>query len=341
MSNILQFGISFGEYLYRQNLKHLIVHVTNHCNFRCDHCFIDFSPKNDLKLEHYERLGRQSGRLFWMDVGGGEPFLRKDLAEIVASFDTNVVTIPSNGSLPELMMKQLERMHEKSDAKLIVSLSIDGLEATHDAIRNHPGSWAEVWSTFEKLRKYDWLSIKINTVLTRQNQPEILTLMEEVRRRGPEFHSIILLRGDPMNPSVGLPPLEELRELGPEIFSILETYDYGKSFVSGHILRNYHRYLWNVSLRTIEQRTQVIPCLAGKAHLVIMGNGDVSSCEMLPAVGNIKDQSLDEIRAGKAFKEQVRSIENKECHCTHNCAMFDSIFFNPASVPHLMRATVE
>jgi len=29
-------------------------------------------------------------------------------------------------------------------------------------------------------------------------------------------------------------------------------------------------------------------------------------------------------------------IENKGCHCTHNCAMLDSIFFNPSNLPNLL-----
>lgn len=341
MANILRYGMGFAEYLLRRNLQHLIVHVTNHCNFRCDHCFIDFSPKRDLKLDAYQRLGKQAGRLFWLDIGGGEPFLRKDLADIVAAFETSVVTIPSNGSLPDLMEEQIGRLMRTSSASPVVSLSLDGLQATHDRVRNAPGNWDQVWSTFERLRAIDGLSVKVNTVLTRDNAPEILELMREVRRRGPDFHSIILLRGDPADPNVALPPMEELRQLGPDIFAILETYDYGRNPVAGHILRNYHRYLWNVSLRTIRDRTQVIPCHAGKAHMVVMGDGSVSSCEMLPAVGSIQDQSLDEIRSSAALRDQVRDIENKACHCTHNCAMFDSILFRPASVPHLLRTTVE
>lgn len=341
MSGIIQFGLSFSEYLIRQNLLHMIVHVTNHCNFRCDHCFIDFSKDRDLKLDAYQRLARDAGRLFWVDIGGGEPFLRKDLAKIVEAFDARVVTIPSNGSLPDQMEEQLTRMHETSNAELVLSLSIDGLEKTHDTIRNQPGSWNQVWETFERLNRLDWLTVKINTVLTTDNDAEILNLMKEVKRREPNFHSIILLRGDPADPETKLPSMPRLRQLGPEIFAILETYDYGRSGAASHILRNYQRYQWNVSLKTIEEQRQVVPCIAGKGHLVIMGDGGVSSCEMLPVVGNITEQSLSEIKRGPAFLEQRRSIANKECHCTHNCAMLHSIFFNPASLPHFVRTTID
>src|ERR1700722_12511538 len=115
---MLQFAKHFGEYLGRRNLQHMIVHVTNHCNFRCSHCFIDFSPKKDLTLASYQKLGHEVGPLFWLDIAGGEPFLRKDLAEIVASFDANVVQIPSNGSLPKLMAEQLDRMRSTTKAQV-------------------------------------------------------------------------------------------------------------------------------------------------------------------------------------------------------------------------------
>jgi len=340
MSEIVNFAVNFGDFLIHRNLKHLIAHVTNHCNFRCDHCFIDFSKKYDLKLEDFKRLGQQIGPLFWLDIAGGEPFIRKDLAEIVANFDARIVQIPSNGSLPDQMINQLKRMKRMTDAEISVSLSLDGLKKTHDRIRNQKGSWDQVWSTFERLKKLDNIPIKINTVLTESNKDEIISLMKEVRKQGPDFHSIILLRGSPSDPKIKLPELQELKKLGPKIFSILETYDYSQGKLGAHILRNYHKYMWKVSLSTLERQTQVVPCLAGQAHLVVMGNGKVSSCEMLESVGDIKSQSIDEIINSAPFKRQVQSIKDKKCYCTHNCAMLDSILFNPKSILNLVHQRV-
>lgn len=333
---LLKFTQHFASYLHQQNLKHLILHVTNNCNFRCDHCFIDFSPKRDLKLEQYQALAKEVGQLFWLDVAGGEPFLRKDLAEIVAAFDTQMVQIPTNGSLEEKTIEQLERMKQLTNAKITISLSLDGLQEQHDRIRHTPGSWDKVWQTFDKIREIGDISIKINTVLNKDNADEILDLMREVRRHDPDFHSIILLRGDPINPEFGLPSLEKLHQLETEIFSILETYDYGNNLVAAHLLRNYHKFLWKVSLNTLERKTQVIPCLAGKAHMVVWGNGQVSSCEMLDPIGDIRTQSWDEILSSASYKQQVQDIKDKKCYCTHNCAMFDSILFNPMNLPNLV-----
>jgi hypothetical protein len=61
---------------------------------------------------------------------------------------------------------------------------------------------------------------------------------------------------------------------------------------------------------------------------------------MLPSVGNIKEKSFQEIQDSAEFKKQLEDIKNKKCHCTHNCAMFDSIMFRPASIPHLLHQKV-
>lgn len=332
---IVDFAFSLAEYLVKQNLQHLILHVTNNCNFRCDHCFIDFSPKRDLTLAQYQDLAKQVGKIFWLDIAGGEPFLRLDLAEIIAAFDCKVVQIPSNGSLSDRMVTQLQKLKQLTQAEITISLSIDGLEATHDRLRHQQGSWQQVWKTLAAIRELGGIAVKINTVLSKENAHEIIDLMRTVRQYAPDFHSIILLRGDPMNPALGLPPLELLTKLAPDIFAILETYSYGQNRISAHILRNYHRYLWKISLQTLEQKTQIIPCLAGTAHQVVWGDGRVSPCEMLETVGDLKTQTLAEITASPAWQQQLQDIRAKKCHCTHNCAMFDSIFFNPLNFSHL------
>ncbi len=341
MSAVLDYATTLGRYLLSQQLVHLIVHVTNHCNFRCDHCFIDFSPKRDLKLSAYQALGRDAGKLFWLDIGGGEPFLRKDLADIVGSFDAKVVQIPSNGALPDLMETQCRRMLDLGDREVVVSLSLDGLRDTHDRVRKHPGSYDQVWNTFERLKKIDGLYVKVLTVLHNENVGEILDLMREVKLHQPDHHSVILVRGETMRDNIKLPPVEELRKLGREIFAIQESYDYGRGGLYERILRNFHRFVWKNSLRTIEEQRQVIPCLAGTAHMVVMGDGRVSSCEMLEPVGDLKFQSWEEIKDSAAFKQQVADIKAGKCYCTHNCAMMDSIFFNPRNVAKLVHQSVD
>ena len=43
------------------------------------------NPKKDMSLEDYKNISKDVNDLFWLDIGGGEPFLRKDLYKIVNS----------------------------------------------------------------------------------------------------------------------------------------------------------------------------------------------------------------------------------------------------------------
>ena len=342
MSNPLRMALSIGDWLVHRRMKHLIVHVTTACNFRCEHCFVDFeSNKKDLELSHFHALGAQTPPLMWLDIGGGEPFLRKDLAQIVLSFDSEIVHIPTNGSLIPEMLEQVKVIRSQSERELIIGLSLDGMEARHDAIRKQQGSWNQVWDAYEALRDIGGVSIKVTTVINNKNIEDIIPLAEEVYRRGVDFHSVILLRGETLDPSVKLPSVDTLRRLEAPLFKVLGGYDYGKSSISALLLRNFHRYLWNTSLKTLEQETQVIPCLAGQTQAVVWGDGKVSPCEMLPAVGDLTEEGFQDIIGSSSWKARTKAIQDKECHCTHNCAMLDSIFYNPLNTPNLLYQRID
>ena len=337
MNGFLHYGIHFAKFLIKRDLKHLIVHVTNHCNFRCDHCFIDFSPKQDMKLDYYQELGRKVGSLFWLDIGGGEPFLREDLAEIIAAFDCRIIQIPSNGSLPDQMIEQVQRMKSFRDREVVISLSLDGPREVHDSIRGQAGSYDQVWETARRLKEEAGTYVKILSVLQQSNADTIIPFMEEVKKWKPDYHSVILFRGEGLNKDVCLPPLDKLKELGPRIQKMQESYDYGTSGLAMNFIRNFHRFVWKTSIRILEEERQVIPCLGGQSHMVVYGNGDVSSCEMLAPVGNIQTKSWSKITNDEAFRQQVQDIKDGKCHCTHNCALMDSVLFNPMNIPNLLR----
>lgn len=328
------YPLHFIGYQLGRSVKHLILHVTSRCNRRCRHCFVDFSNPQDLPLDTCRDIARDIGKLLWLDIGGGEPFLRDDLPDIVAAFDADVVMIPTNGSLGNKAVDQIRTMRGRTRAQVGISLSLDGLKDTNDAVRGK-NSWDEAWDSFEKFRGVDGLPVKINTVLTSRNAGEIPDLMNEVRKKNPDFHSIILLRGDPADPSAELPPLAELRRLMPKILKMQASYDYGKNPMSARFLRGYHRRMWEVSLDTVEQRTQVIPCFGGQAHAIVWADGSVSSCEMLPVVGNVKDRPLAGILTSPEFAKQAAGIRRKACFCTHNCAMLDSILLSPREMTRL------
>tara|TARA_B100000427_G_scaffold159346_1_gene132387 strand:- start:368 stop:1396 length:1029 start_codon:yes stop_codon:yes gene_type:complete len=336
MNHYTQFLKHFSGYMMKKSLKHLILHVTNHCNFRCSHCFVDFEgKKKDMSLEDYEEVSKNFNNLFWLDVAGGEPFLRKDLYKIINLFKKQIVTIPTNGWLESNILSQIPMINTK-DCELVINLSLDGLEKTHNIVRKNNDSWEKVWSTFEKLKKIKNIKTRFITVIHNDNYDEIIPLMKIIKKNNADFHSVILLRGDPLDDHINLPSIDKLNALAPKIFDILEEYNYGQEGKLSYFLKNYHRYLWKASIQTLEKKTQVVPCLAGKSSMVIWGEGNISSCEMLPSFGNIKKKSIPDLMKSKEYLSQVKSIKNKECHCTHNCALITSITFNPLKWSNLI-----
>ena len=152
---------------------------------------MDFeTKKRDLKIDHYEKLSKYFNNLFWLDVGGGEPFLRKDLYQIVNLFKKQVVAIPTNGFLTENIIDQVKKI-DTSNCELTINFSLDGLKDTHNMIRKNPKSWDKVWSTFEEVKKLDKAKLRVITVINNKNFDEIIPLMKEVQNNGVDFHSVM------------------------------------------------------------------------------------------------------------------------------------------------------
>ena len=341
MSNsMLKVAKEAALFQIRPKVSHLILHVTNICNFRCNHCFVEFADKpKDLTLDEFAKVAEVFNDLIWLDIGGGEPFIREDLADIIALFKAEEVSIPTNGWFTEKILTTLSKIQRNGHLKkLIVTISIDGMPKTHDEIRRKEGSYDQLFKTYQQIRKhFPELRVKINTVLNNRNLNEIIELMKKVRDEiRPDFHSILFLRGNPLNAEYNLPPTGEIRAIEEEIFAIQQGYLYGRTGILSDIQRHYQSIKREVANQIIEKGTQVIPCLGGQAHTVVYANGDVAPCELLPSVGSIRKEALNDILSGEGWKKAVRGIKAKDCSCTHDCNMVENVLFNFKLYPQLV-----
>ena len=325
---------------FSPRIVHLILHVTNLCNFRCNHCFIEFEKKpKDLTFEEIKPIAEKFRGLIWLDIGGGEPFLRDDLAEIVGLFAAAEVSIPSNGWFTDKMLATLGCLAALRPLEsVILTLSIDGLPETHDEIRKRNGSFERLEESFRAIRRqFPALRIKINTVINHRNVAEIPDLMKMVYEQfRPDYHGVLFLRGKPINEDYRLPPPDEIRKLEFEIEKIQARYSYGRSGLMSNITKNYQSLKRDIANRILEEEDQVIPCWGGRSHLVIYPDGKVAPCELLPPIGSIRETPLNELLTSDAMRHAVRGIRAKECHCTHDCNFMENILFDFKSYPELV-----
>ena len=93
-------------------------------------------PGDELSLEEFDRLLLDPfmRRIRWVNLTGGEPFLRKDLPDMIGLLakrcpDLEIIAIPTNGFMPERTEEMVRRsldLLEGTDVLLSVTVSIDG-----------------------------------------------------------------------------------------------------------------------------------------------------------------------------------------------------------------------
>lgn len=349
-------------------VPYLILFVTSRCNFRCPNCFnlanLD-NGKDDLSLDEIATLAPSLGRLMWLALSGGEPFLREDLPELTALLYRHTrfkrFNIPTNGYATDRILRMVETMLPRIPCDFGVTVSLDGIGADNDALKGVAGSFNAASDTLDGLkslqRSHRHLSVKVNTVVSRKNMASIRSFGEYVLDRfSPDYHAFELVRAQPVDSPVQPPSVEEARTAYEDIRSVWARYgqyERSQNALTNFLAKGLYRYLHDVHLESMAKETQAIPCLAGKVTAVIYQDGRMALCEMLPAIGNLRHANMDfaALWTSEAADRQRRMIRARGCHCTHTCFQFPSVLFNPAqygnvlvramkSRPHSLRGVV-
>jgi mycofactocin biosynthetic radical S-adenosylmethionine protein MftC len=149
--------------------------LTYACNLACVHCLSSSGRRDPNELTTVEALDLVDQlaelQVFYVNIGGGEPMLRRDFFDIVEhSVDRRVgVKFSTNGSrLDAGSARRLAAMPH-----LDVQVSLDGMDpATNDAVRGE-GSWAAARRAMDNLAAADFGEFKISVVCTRHNVPQL------------------------------------------------------------------------------------------------------------------------------------------------------------------------
>lgn len=330
----------------------LILLVTSRCNARCVHCFFadELNQEPDLlTVEDYDRLSHELADLCQLYLGGGEPFLRKDLIDICRVFDRRNrvanVTIPTNGYLVDRTVRTVEEILRTYSFDLMVSLSIDGTRELHDTIRRVPGGFAKLCKTYEGLHRlrsrYPAFRIQVTTTIMRDNLHDLPLLVDWVRENMPGLsaHNFELVRGRPNEYCEQLPAMEDLRAFEHTHRRMLaeENGYIPGSRVKSWLARRMKANLFAECLQVLEERRQVFDCVGGTGMGVVDYKGDVLLCELLPPVGNILGGGFRAAWNSPKAESLRRAIRAKECYCTHSCFQVNSNLMNPGSYWKMLR----
>src|SRR5581483_57277 len=149
--------------------------LTYACNLACVHCLSSSGRRDPRELttaeckaviDELERL-----QVFYVNIGGGEPTVRRDFWELVEYATAHHVGVKfsTNGS-----RITAERAAWLAACDYVdVQISLDGATPeVNDAIRG-PGSYATALTALERLHAAGFKSPKLSVVATRQNIPQL------------------------------------------------------------------------------------------------------------------------------------------------------------------------
>lgn len=149
--------------------------LTYACNLACVHCLSSSGQRDDRELTTAEakavidELNRL--QVFYINIGGGEPMIRRDFLELVdyaisknvgVKFSTNGAFIDAEKAMRFAAMDYLD-----------IQISLDGIDAaTNDAVRG-AGSYDIAIRAMEHLKAADFGPFKISIVVTRHNVDQL------------------------------------------------------------------------------------------------------------------------------------------------------------------------
>lgn len=320
------------------------LYVTTRCDEQCIHCFywdeLNPKPNVDFTLAEFERTLGSMGDIFNLFIGGGEPFLRADLAEIVlAAHRTNGVAnvyLPTNGQHTERVVSTLRRVLPRAAGlRFHLNLSVDHVdEDEHDRIRGKQGAYRRLLKTADAIKSlrqtYPNLILHTLTTVMRDNQSEILRIHEELKRRfEPDGTSYNYCRGNPLDVAQ--------TEVDPQIYRRLANrveQDRRAGRIRegafGALNHGLDEQVRSSVEKTVSEGRAQFSCVAGRLACVIYSNGDVTECETKNSpVGNLRDAGYD--FPSLWFSEKAKSIAAEAadgCHCTHECGHYASTIYS-------------
>jgi radical SAM protein with 4Fe4S-binding SPASM domain len=306
--------------------------ITLRCDLACVHCGsragrarpdeLDTAACLDL-VAQMDDLGVREVTLI-----GGEAYLRDDWLDIVRELSRRGIAASMTTGGRGLTR---ERARDAKAAGLrAVSVSIDGVEETHDRLRGVRGSYRSALAALEAGREAG-LGMTVNTQVNRLSQPELPQVLETVIAAGGRAWQVQLTvaMGRAADQPDLLPQPEDLLTLFPMLAELkARCDDAGVVLWPGNNLGYFGPY--ESTLRGQMPRGHMGSCGAGRLTLGIEADGAIKGCPSLQTDpwtgGNVRDASLREIweRAAPLRYTRDRTVDDlwgfcRTCYYADTC----------------------
>lgn len=175
---------------YASLMLHL--EITGQCRLRCKYCYNSgFNQpdqiRNELSIEEVRRIIRQAKRMGYrrFSFSGGEPFLKKSLAELLDECSDVEVIVFTSASVSGQDWMELIVNHPQIK---ILRVSLDGL-STNDQVRVG-SNWRSILESIQQIKDRRRIIVYINTILSGITLKELVPFYHQLKAVKPDRWSI-------------------------------------------------------------------------------------------------------------------------------------------------------
>lgn len=279
---------------------------------RCKMCNIWNNPtrrEEEIKASDLTSLPQ----LKFINLTGGEPFIREDLDEIITECYRHSprIVISTSGWFEDRVIEIARKF-----PKIGIRISIEGLSTTNDNLRGREGGFDKGLRTLLKLKNMGLKDIGFGCTVSNNNSHDMLALYDLSRELGLEFataafHNSYYFHKDDNVITNRDTVIADFKELIRRQLSEKHP-------------KSWFRAWFNMGLvNYIDGKRRMLPCEAGSANFFIDPWGEVFPCNGLEekfwkeSMGNIHDAPFMEIWNS----EQAQRVRAKVRNCPKNCWM--------------------
>ncbi|TXD40685.1 radical SAM protein [Lujinxingia vulgaris] len=290
------------EDLERGTPLYCVWEITLACDLGCRHCGSragkarpdELSTKECLEVvDQLAKLGIREVTLI-----GGEAYLREDWPEIAAEITRQGMVCSMTTGGRDLSAERVEQA-VASGIKLI-SVSLDGLQQTHDALRGRKGAFESALASAKRIADSP-IRLGANTQINRLSLPELPALVDVLVELGINAWQIQLTV--PMGRAADRPELllqpYDLLEVFPLLAYLKSTKltPNGIGLYPGNNIGYFGPYEQLLRFRG-EEGVHWSGCSAGKWSIGLEADGKIKGCPSLPTQhytgANVRDLSIAE-----------------------------------------------
>lgn len=294
------------------NPPEALLAVTYKCNAKCHMCNIWQSPTKNSEEVTPQDLEKLPGGYRFVNVTGGEPFLRKDIEDIieVVLSKTDRLVVSSNGFYTDKILAAAKRFFPRMG----VRISLEGLPAANDELRGLKDGFDHGLRTLLGLQNMGMEDIGFGITVSDRNALDLIELYTLAESMGLEFataavhNTYYFHKFDNAFHNV---------DMITDQFKLV-----AERLLATNRPKSWFRAYFNYGLANyVRGNKRLLPCEVGSDLFFMDPFGEIRPCNgMEESMGNIKTQSFEEIWNSK----EAQAVRCKVGKCDKQCWMVGS-----------------